>query len=116
MPSQVVVARTIQKPQMLMSVCTKIGIQLNCKLGGEVWAVDIPLKKLMVVGFDVYHDSLTKGKSIGGFVASTNKHLTRYYSRTTSQTSHQEIADQLKVCMISKYFSDKGKCSVQIPI
>jgi len=100
-PSQVVVSRTLSKQQMLMSVCTKIGIQLNCKLGGEVWAVDIPLKKLMVVGFDVYHDSLTKGKSVGGFIASTNKHLTRYYSRTTSQTSHQEIADQLKVCMIS---------------
>jgi len=111
-PSQVVVARTIQKPQMLMSVCTKIGIQLNCKLGGEVWAVDIPLKKLMVVGFDVYHDSLTKGKSIGGFVASTNKHLTRYYSRTTSQTIHQEIADQLKVCMISslKKYHEINQC------
>ena len=84
-----------------MSVCTKIGIQLNCKLGGEVWAVDVPLKKLMVVGFDVYHDSMTKGKSVGGFVASTNAHLTRYYSRTTSQRTSQEIADQLKVCMIS---------------
>ena len=88
---------------MLMSVCTKIGIQLNCKLGGEIWAVEIPLKKIMVVGFDVYHDSLTKGKSVGGFVASTNKRLTQYYSRTTSQTSHQEISDQLKVCMTSKY-------------
>ena len=63
-----VVSRTISKPQMLMSVCTKIGIQLNCKLGGEVWAVDVPLKKLMVVGFDVYHDSLTKGKNMREFI------------------------------------------------
>lgn len=111
-PSQVVVSRTISKPQMLMSVCTKIGIQLNCKLGGEVWAVDVPLKKLMVVGFDVYHDSLTKGKSIGGFVASTNRHLTRYYSKITSQTSHQEICDQLKVCMtgaLKKYHEVNGE-------
>jgi len=98
-PSQVVVTRTLSKQQMLMSVCTKIGIQLNCKLGGEVWAVDIPLKNLMVVGFDVYHDSLTKGKSIGGFVASTNKYLTRYYSKITSQTSHHEICSQLKASM-----------------
>jgi len=111
-PSQVVVSRTISKPQMLMSVCTKIGIQLNCKLGGEVWAVDVPLKKLMVVGFDVYHDSLTKGKSIGGFVASTNRYLTRYYSKITSQTSHQEICDQLKVCMmgaLKKYHEINGE-------
>ncbi|EDO28197.1 predicted protein, partial [Nematostella vectensis] len=42
-PSQVVVSRTLSKKQMLMSVCTKIGIQLNCKLGGEAWAVDIPV-------------------------------------------------------------------------
>lgn len=102
MPSQVVVSRTLSKKQMLMSVCTKIGIQLNCKLGGEVWAVDIPLTNLMVIGYDVYHDSLTKGKSVGGFVASTNKHLTRYYSRTTSQKNHQEICSQLKVCMVGK--------------
>lgn len=101
-PSQVVVSRTLSKKNMLMSVCTKIGIQLNCKLGGEVWAVDIPLNKLMVIGFDVYHDSATKGKSIGGFVASTNKHLTRYYSCITSQTCHMEICDQLKVCLTSE--------------
>lgn len=42
-PSQVVVSRTLSKKQMLMSVCTKIGIQLNCKLGGEAWALEIPV-------------------------------------------------------------------------
>lgn len=60
-----------------MSVATKIGIQLNCKLGGEAWAVEIPLKNLMVIGIDCYHDSQSKGKSISGFVASTNSMLTR---------------------------------------
>ena len=29
-----------------MSVSTKIAIQLNCKLGGEVWALDIPVSIL----------------------------------------------------------------------
>lgn len=47
MPSQVIVGRTISKKQMLMSVCTKIGIQLNCKLGGEAWAVEIPVSTVM---------------------------------------------------------------------
>ena len=78
MSSQVIVARTLSKKQMLMSVCTKIGIQLNCKLGGEVWAVKIPLKRLMVIGIDCYHDSQNKGKSIAGFVASMNQSLTKY--------------------------------------
>ena len=101
-PSQVIVSRTLSKQQMLMSVCTKIAIQLNCKLGGEVWATEIPVKKLMVIGFDVYHDSLNKGQSIGGFVASTNDSLTRYYSRITKQRSHNEICDQLKICMTGR--------------
>jgi len=98
-PSQVVVSRTLSKKQMLMSVCTKIGIQLNCKLGGEVWAVEVPVKNIMVIGIDVYHDSLTKGKSIVGFVASTNATLTRYYSRIIQQQSGMEIIDGLKACM-----------------
>ncbi|XP_028415241.1 piwi-like protein 1 [Dendronephthya gigantea] len=97
--SQVIVARTLSKKQMLMSVCTKIGIQLNCKLGGEVWAVDIPLKNLMVIGIDCYHDSLSKGKSISGFVASMNQSLTKYYSRCTSQHTGQELVDGIKVCV-----------------
>lgn len=42
-PSQVVVGRTLSKKQMLMSVATKIAIQLNCKLGGEVWHLEIPV-------------------------------------------------------------------------
>jgi aubergine len=43
MPSQVVVNRTIAKKQMLMSVCTKIAIQMACKMGGEPWALKIPV-------------------------------------------------------------------------
>ena len=29
---------------MLMSVVTKVALQINCKLGGELWAVDIPVR------------------------------------------------------------------------
>lgn len=98
-PSQVIVARTLAKKQMLMSVCTKIAIQLNCKLGGEVWAVEIPLKNFMVIGIDSYHDSAKKGRSVGAFIAGMNNTCTRYYSRCTFQHSHQELMDGLKVSM-----------------
>ncbi|XP_078598434.1 piwi-like protein 1 [Branchiostoma floridae x Branchiostoma japonicum] len=101
-PSQVIVSRTLNKKPMLMSVATKIGMQLNCKMGGELWAVEIPLTSLMVVGIDVYHDSLTKGQSVGGFVASMNRHLTRWYSRCTfHQHSGQELIDGLKHCLVA---------------
>ncbi|XP_066267753.1 piwi-like protein 1 [Branchiostoma lanceolatum] len=101
-PSQVIRSRTLQKKQMLMSVATKIGMQLNCKMGGELWAVEIPLTSLMVVGIDVYHDSLTKGQSVGGFVASMNRHLTRWYSQCTfHKHSGQELIDGLKHCLVA---------------
>jgi len=98
-PSQVIVGRTISKKQMLMSVSTKIAIQLNCKLGGEAWALEIPLKKTMVVGIDTYHDSSAKGRSVGGFVASVNQTLTKYYSRVSFQHTGMEFIDALKTNM-----------------
>jgi len=44
-PSQVVLSRTLSKKQMLMSAATKIAIQLNCNMGGEVRAVEIPAEE-----------------------------------------------------------------------
>lgn len=44
-PSQVIVGRTISKKQMLMSVCTKISIQMACKIGAEAWAIHIPVRR-----------------------------------------------------------------------
>ena len=51
----------------------------------------------MVVGIDVYHDAGNVSRSIGGFVASTNRHFTRWYSRVCFQNPGQELIDGLKV-------------------
>uniref|UniRef100_A0A672KVA6 Piwi-like protein 1 n=1 Tax=Sinocyclocheilus grahami TaxID=75366 RepID=A0A672KVA6_SINGR len=64
-PSQCVVSRTISKPQALMTVATKIALQMNCKMGGELWSVEIPLRQLMIVGIDCYHDTAAGKRSIG---------------------------------------------------
>lgn len=50
-----VLANTLERQNQMMSVATKIGIQINAKLGGEIWGVDIPAKTLMVIGMDSYH-------------------------------------------------------------
>lgn len=55
----------------------------------------------MVVGIDVYHDASHGGRSVGGFVASTNRSLTRWYSRVCFQTPGQELVDGLKMCLTS---------------
>ncbi|RWS29770.1 piwi-like protein 1 [Leptotrombidium deliense] len=93
MASQVIVSRTLSKKGMLMSVCTKIGIQMAVKLGGEPWSLVIPPRGLMVVGFDTYHDSTRKKTSIGGFVCSLNQTLTRWYSRTGAHENNTDMSN-----------------------
>jgi aubergine-like protein len=84
---------------MLMSVCTKVAIQMNCKLGGEIWRVDIPPRGVMVVGIDTYHDSAQKGRSVAAVVSTMNSSLTRYYSRTCFQMTGEELINGLRVRM-----------------
>ncbi|XP_053313403.1 piwi-like protein 1 [Spea bombifrons] len=98
-PSQCVLAKTLNKPQTVVSVATKIALQINCKMGGELWSVEIPLKELMIVGIDCYHDTSSGRRSVGGFVASLNQGMTRWFSRCVLQDQKQEIVDALKVCM-----------------
>ncbi|XP_064425222.1 piwi-like protein 4 [Latimeria chalumnae] len=97
-PSQCVLARTLSKQNMLMSVATKLAMQINCKLGGELWAVEIPLKSLMVIGIDVNRDTVSKKHAIVGFVASINTSITRWFSRCVLQATGI-IADCLKALM-----------------
>lgn len=110
--SQVINTKTISKPDKLRSVVQKIALQINCKLGGTLWAVKIPFDDLMVCGMDVYHDPTRRGSSVTGFVASLNQPLTRWYSKVTFQTPGQELVDGLKSCLISalkKYYDVNNK-------
>merc|ERR1711981_550755 len=106
-PSQVVCLKTISNEKRLSAVAQKIALQINCKLGGELWACKTPLKQLMVVGIDVYHDKSRKSGSIAGVVASINDSLSRYYSTVAIQKQGQEIIDALKIAFMEsliKYY------------
>lgn len=50
-PSQCVLVRTLNKNGMMMSVATKIAMQMVCKLGGELWAVEIPVRIPSLLSF-----------------------------------------------------------------
>uniref|UniRef100_A0A673GYZ1 Piwi-like protein 1 n=1 Tax=Sinocyclocheilus rhinocerous TaxID=307959 RepID=A0A673GYZ1_9TELE len=93
---QCVVSRTISKPQALMTVATKIALQMNFKMGGELWSVEIPLRQLMIVGIDCYHDTAAGKRSIGALVASLNQGMSRWFSKCVLQNRGQEIIDALK--------------------
>lgn len=43
-PSQCFVAKNAHNPKGLMSIATKVVVQVNAKLGGEPWFVQVPLK------------------------------------------------------------------------
>lgn len=106
-PSQAINVRTISQPQKLRSVAQKIILQINSKLGGELWTVNVPLKNLMVVGVDVHHDTSKARRSVMGFVASVNSSLTRWYSRVTFQTPTEELICGFRVCLVAalqKYY------------
>ena len=76
----------LSKPKGMMTVATKVALQMNCKMGGEPWAVKMPMKvssgldlcifipssyvqDTMVIGYDTYHDTAQKGRSVGAIVA-----------------------------------------------
>ncbi|XP_009069078.1 PREDICTED: piwi-like protein 1 [Acanthisitta chloris] len=98
-PSQCVLAHTLSKHQSVLAVAAKIALQMNCKMGGELWSVEIPLKQVMVVGIDCYHDTISGKQSVAGFVASLNQTMTRWFSRCVVQSLGQEIVDGIKACL-----------------
>lgn len=99
--SQVINSRTICQPKKLRSVTQKIALQMNCKMGGTLWAVKIPFKQAMICGIDTYHDPTKQGHSWGGFVASMNEPMTRWYSQTCQQCVGQELIDSLRLAFMA---------------
>ncbi|XP_069194478.1 piwi-like protein Ago3 isoform X2 [Procambarus clarkii] len=98
--TQCIMSRTISHDAKLRSVTQKIALQINCKLGGELWALKIPITGLMVCGIDVYHDPTRRGASTVGFVASINQTLTKWYSHVSFQHPGDEIVHGLKICLL----------------
>lgn len=114
-PSQVIIAKTISKPPKLKSVTEKIALQINCKLGGALWTLNLPMRNCMVCGIDVYHAGVGGGakKSVAGFVASLDTQLTKWHSKVCMQASKQELVDMLQVCLASAIaaFQKHNGCS-----
>lgn len=99
--SQVIIARTISRQEKLRAIVQKIALQINCKLGGTLWSVRVPINKVMICGIDSYHDPRNKNNSVAGFVASVNNDVTRWFSKVSIQRAKQEFVDGLKVCLLS---------------
>ncbi|XP_030381506.1 protein aubergine-like isoform X2 [Scaptodrosophila lebanonensis] len=121
-PSQVVTLRVIaprqEKSGGLMSIATKVVIQMNAKLMGIPWLVELPLRGLMTVGFDVCHSSKNKSKSYGALVATMDIRTSgRFFSAVTEHMKGQELSDQMAMNMtlaIKSYRQNHGELPERI--
>ncbi|XP_065166843.1 piwi-like protein Siwi [Atheta coriaria] len=91
-PSQIVVVRNCYHKSMF-SIATKVVVQINCKLGGAPWAINIPVKGLMICGYDVCHDPKNKAYSFGALVASYDARATAYYSTVSAHKDGEELSN-----------------------
>jgi len=117
--SQVINLKTISNEKKLASVVQKIALQINCKLGGELWACTTPFKDLMVVGIDVYHDKTSGGNSVAGVVTSMNDTLSRYHSVTVIQKQGQEVINALSTAFVQgmvKYYEVNNRWPAHIVV
>ena len=94
MASQVINYKTIANEKKVSSVVQKVALQINCKLGGELWACSTPFKNMMVVGVDVYHDPARRLSSIAGVVTSLNHTFSRWQPANRSVMANVEPVDK----------------------
>ncbi|KAF1770856.1 hypothetical protein GCK72_002680 [Caenorhabditis remanei] len=77
------------------SIVLKIFLQMICKTGGALWKVNIPLSDTMIVGYDLYHDSTLKGKTVGACVSTTSGDFTEFYSQTRPHENPTQLGNNL---------------------
>lgn len=110
-PSQFIRCGTISNANKLKSIVQKVAIQVLCKVGGQPWAMKFPMRSFMIIGIDVYHDTLDKKRSCVAFVASTNETASQWWSRVFYQHTFEEICVKLKQTVIEalkKFHSING--------
>lgn len=106
---QVINSRTLANEAKSRSIIAKIALQMNCKVGGSLWSVKIPLKNVMICGIDTYHDTKKKDSSVGAFIASLNETYTEWFSRAVIQSQKEELINGLTQALISALHAYKQR-------
>ena len=105
-PTQCIRVQNIRNDKKFDSITTKLFIQIAAKTGSVPWVVghlgrQVPgfSFKTMVIGVDVFHDTVNKAKSVLGFVASLVPDFTEYYNTVRIHDKiGQEIAGLVGDC------------------
>ena len=102
-PSQCLTATVLRKfaTKGMMSLASKVAVQMACKLGGEPWAVKVPANNtVMVIGYDTWHDASQKNVSVGAVVATLNNTFTRMKSQCFMYRTSQENLEEMRSCIV----------------
>ncbi|VDM65320.1 unnamed protein product [Strongylus vulgaris] len=101
-PSQCVQLSTLRgrphdrgRSKNFASIVLKIALQMNCKMGGALWRVSIPIKRAMIIGYDLYHDSTLRGKTIGACVSTIDQEYTEFFSQTRPHENPTQLGTNL---------------------
>ncbi|KAG1657737.1 Piwi-like protein 1 [Nymphon striatum] len=78
-PSQCIVARTVSDQRKAMSALHQD------RLTGT-----------MIMGFDTYHDSSQRGKSVGAFISSLDQNCTKWFSVAVHHYTHEEVGTRMR--------------------
>ncbi|XP_037044625.1 protein argonaute-3-like [Bradysia coprophila] len=116
-PTQVINGRTLSNEAKNRAIVQKIALQMNCKMGGALWAINIPLKNGMICGIDTYHDADKKKNSVSAFVASLNATFTQWFSRATVQSCKEELLNglcQSLIAALTAYKNNNGEYPAKI--
>lgn len=101
-PTQCLKANNLNNPKKFDSIMSKLVVQMAVKTGSAAWQVSptqgIP-QKTMIIGIDVFHDTVQRSKSVLGFVASIHPAFTKYFNTTRIHNhSGEEIGGHVGNC------------------
>ncbi|XP_044315488.1 protein piwi isoform X1 [Drosophila rhopaloa] len=113
-PTQVVTIKTA-KNRGLMSIATKIAIQLNCKLGYTPWMIELPLSGLMTIGFDIAKSTRDRKRAYGALVASMDLQQNSTYFSTVSECSAFDVLSNTLWPMIAKALRQYSREHKKLP-
>lgn len=57
----------------------------------------------MIMGYDTYHDSAQKGRSVGGFVTTLNQSCTKYFSKVSFHATKEELSANFTINIMGTF-------------
>lgn len=99
--TQIIVDSTLHKKKALLGICSKIVLQMNAKMGGEIWQLEsIPMvpRRTMIVGIDVSRD---KGFTCLGVSSTRDPLFSSYYTQVWKLPEGAEIAGTVSILVIT---------------